>query len=238
MDCCADYILSPHRPNKFALQHWLKGYKLRHVSTQNSKSQSDSQTEVSVHRCVAGAQRQGCSLWWNGSTVVWGWFLTSTAAISFMGRVLHVGVFEAAEWTTIILHSFVHFLTDYIHQPLKHLLHVDVVFGTGFKELESWKKGKVELQYTLLVYSKRVMNLMKFSRFNSHLCKDMLYIVSGFKCLTQFISQSLAIFCWYKSVILQITLIPHQNDLCIVPRVCLNLGSPKGNTHRVRKTAY
>lgn len=80
--------------------------------------------------------------------------LTGTAARSFSGRVLHVGVSEAAEWTTISLHSFVHFLTDYIHQTLKYLLHADVVFRTGFKELESWKKGKVELQYILLVYSK------------------------------------------------------------------------------------
>lgn len=69
-------------------------------------------------------------------------------------RVLHVGVFEAGEWTTISLHSFVHFLTDYIHQPLKHLLYIDVVFGTGFKELESWKKVPEELKYVLLENSR------------------------------------------------------------------------------------
>lgn len=76
--------------------------------------------------------------------------LTGTAAMSFSGRVLQVGVLEAVEWTTISLHSFVHFLTDYIHQLLKHLLHIDVVFGTGFKELESWKKGTVKLKCILL----------------------------------------------------------------------------------------
>lgn len=79
--------------------------------------------------------------------------LTGTAAVSFIG-VLDVGVFEAGEWTTISLHSFVHFLTDYIHQPLKHLLHIDVVFGTGFKELESWKNRTMEIMCILLEYSK------------------------------------------------------------------------------------
>lgn len=83
--------------------------------------------------------------------MVWVGILTGTAAMSFSG-LLQVRVFEAGEWTTISFHSFVHFLTDYIHQPLKHLLHIDVVFGTGFKELESWKKGMVELKCIFLGY--------------------------------------------------------------------------------------
>lgn len=79
--------------------------------------------------------------------------LTGTAAVSFSG-VLHVGVSKAGKRTTVSLHSFVHFLTDYIHQSFKHLLYVDVVFGTGFKELESWKKEPVELKSISFEYSR------------------------------------------------------------------------------------
>lgn len=37
----------------------------------------------------------------------------------------------------VVIQSLCHPLTDDVHQPLERLLHVDVVFRTGFKELES-----------------------------------------------------------------------------------------------------
>ena len=39
-------------------------------------------------------------------------------------------------------HALVHLVADDVHQPLKHLLHVDVVFGAGLEELEPWRGGK------------------------------------------------------------------------------------------------
>lgn len=35
----------------------------------------------------------------------------------------------------ISAHALVHLLTDDVYQPLKHLLHVDVVLGAGLEEL-------------------------------------------------------------------------------------------------------
>lgn len=36
-----------------------------------------------------------------------------------------------------------HLFTDDVNQSLEGLLHVDVVFGTGFKELKTWRGNVV-----------------------------------------------------------------------------------------------
>lgn len=71
-------------------------------------------------------------------------FLAGAAAAFLRGRVLQTGVFVV--WHNVSIRGFIHFVTDDVHQTLENLLYVDVVFGAGLKELETWKqetgKGK------------------------------------------------------------------------------------------------
>lgn len=47
---------------------------------------------------------------------------------------------------------------------------------------------------------------------------------------TQFVSQSLTILRWYQPVVLQVSLVPHQDHLGVVPRVRFDLGRPGQRT--------
>ncbi len=67
--------------------------------------------------------------------------LAGTAAVSLRGRVLRTGVFVVGHWT-VSVHTFIHFFTYHIHQTLKNLLHVDVVFGAGLEKLKTWRNQK------------------------------------------------------------------------------------------------
>jgi hypothetical protein len=44
--------------------------------------------------------------------------------------------FAIAAWARVGLQGLVHLLTDDIHQTLEDLLHIDVLLGTGLKELK------------------------------------------------------------------------------------------------------
>jgi hypothetical protein len=44
--------------------------------------------------------------------------------------------------------------------------------------------------------------------------------------LTKVISKSPAILSWYDTLVLQVTLVPHEDDLGVVPRVGLDLCGP------------
>ena len=63
-----------------------------------------------------------------------------TGSVALRGCLLQAGVGVAFGLHPLALHALVHLLTDHIHQALKHLLHVDVVLGTGLKKLKSWKE--------------------------------------------------------------------------------------------------
>lgn len=63
--------------------------------------------------------------------------LTSTAALVLWRWVFQALVPVVGYDVHVPVHALVHLVTDDVHQPLKHLLHVDVVLGTGFKELET-----------------------------------------------------------------------------------------------------
>ena len=43
----------------------------------------------------------------------------------------------------VSVHALVHLVTDDVYQAIKHLLHVDVVFGTGLEELETYMGERV-----------------------------------------------------------------------------------------------
>lgn len=63
-----------------------------------------------------------------------------TAAAAGLGSwgVPHGWAFAIAAWAGAGFQGLVHLLTDDIHQALEDLLHIDVLLGTGLKELETW----------------------------------------------------------------------------------------------------
>lgn len=62
------------------------------------------------------------------------------SALAAAGRLLQVGSLVVGRWTGLTVGALVHLLTDGVHQLVKNLLHVDVVFGTGLEELEAWRE--------------------------------------------------------------------------------------------------
>lgn len=59
------------------------------------------------------------------------------AALAAAGGLLQVGRVVVGRRADVTVWTLVHLLTDGVHQAVKDLLHVDVVFGAGLKELEA-----------------------------------------------------------------------------------------------------
>ena len=66
--------------------------------------------------------------------------LSAGAATLVWGRVLQAGALVIGQWAGLPIHALAHLLADDVDETLEHLLHVDVVFGTGLEELEPWRK--------------------------------------------------------------------------------------------------
>ena len=60
------------------------------------------------------------------------------APLSFCGAVRQRQVALGPQHPRVPLQALAHLLTDDVHQPLKHLLHVDVVLSARLEELEPW----------------------------------------------------------------------------------------------------
>lgn len=60
-----------------------------------------------------------------------------TAALAAAGGLLQVGRDVVGRRADVTVWTLVHLLADGVHQAVKDLLHVDVVFGAGLKELEA-----------------------------------------------------------------------------------------------------
>ena len=69
---------------------------------------------------------------------------TRTATWAAAGRLLQVSSLVIGRRTDVTIGALVHLLADGVHQLVKNLLHVDVVFGTGLKELEAWRGQREE----------------------------------------------------------------------------------------------
>lgn len=67
-----------------------------------------------------------------------------TVALALRACLMQAGVVVVVGLRPLTLDALIHFLTDHVHQALKHLLHVDVVLGTGLKELEPWRQEERE----------------------------------------------------------------------------------------------
>lgn len=50
-------------------------------------------------------------------------------------------LFSSGDGGVVVIQTLCHPLTDDVHEPLKCLLHVNVVFSACFKELKTWQKG-------------------------------------------------------------------------------------------------
>lgn len=61
------------------------------------------------------------------------------ATLAAAGRLLQVGSLVIGWRTGVSVGALVHLFADGVHQLVKNLLHVDVVFGTGLEELEAWR---------------------------------------------------------------------------------------------------
>lgn len=61
---------------------------------------------------------------------LWGWGIPK-------GRAFSVAALARA-W----FQGLIHLLTDDVHEALKHLLHVDILLGTGLKELKTWMERR------------------------------------------------------------------------------------------------
>lgn len=59
------------------------------------------------------------------------------AALAAAGGLLQVGRVVVGRRADVTVWTLVHLLADGVHQAVKDLLHVDVVFGAGLKELEA-----------------------------------------------------------------------------------------------------
>lgn len=63
--------------------------------------------------------------------------LACAATLAGVGHLVQVGSLVIGRWSGVSIGTLVHLLTDGVHQAVKNLLHVDVVFGTGLEELEA-----------------------------------------------------------------------------------------------------
>lgn len=61
---------------------------------------------------------------------LWGWGIPKGRAFSIAAL--------ARAW----FQGLIHLLTDDVHEALKHLLHVDILLGTGLKELKTWMERR------------------------------------------------------------------------------------------------
>lgn len=70
-------------------------------------------------------------------------FLAS-AVLVWRGRLLSElwALFGSGDGWVSGIKALWHLLTDDVHQALKGLLYIDVVFGTGLKKLKPWSKHK------------------------------------------------------------------------------------------------
>lgn len=68
----------------------------------------------------------------------WGPSLAATAARLGRWGIPQGRAFPIAARAGAGFQGLIHLLTDDIHQALEDLLHVDVLLGTGLKELETW----------------------------------------------------------------------------------------------------
>ena len=79
------------------------------------------------------------------------WFRDKSAGTSTFtvrGRVREAGSFLIGRDTgRLTIDRFIHPFTDDIHQLVKDLLHVDVVFSAGLKELEAWMPQRPIIYY-------------------------------------------------------------------------------------------
>lgn len=70
------------------------------------------------------------------------WCLTSTILTGPLRLFTELWpLFGSGYSWVIVVQTLCHPLTDDVHQALKRLLHVNVVFGTGFKVLKTCQKG-------------------------------------------------------------------------------------------------
>lgn len=74
-----------------------------------------------------------------------------TASLAAAGRVLQTISFVTGWRTSITIEALVHVLAYDVHQLVKHLLHVDIVFGTGLEELEAWRGSAERKQNELWI---------------------------------------------------------------------------------------
>lgn len=72
----------------------------------------------------------------------------STASLTRVRLILQ-GVPLLIDWLAgVTVDTLVHLLTDKVHQLVEDLLHVDVVFGTGFEELKTC--GQISIKGRLI----------------------------------------------------------------------------------------
>lgn len=72
--------------------------------------------------------------------------LAAAATLVVAGCLLQVGYLLIGGRTGVTVGTFIHLLTDGVHQAVENLLHADVVFGTGLEELEAWRRGQRETE--------------------------------------------------------------------------------------------
>lgn len=79
----------------------------------------------------------------------WGPSLAATAARLGRWSIPQGRAFSIAAWAGARFQGFIHLLTDDVHQALEDLLHVDILLGTGLKELETWMDIRGDTSETL-----------------------------------------------------------------------------------------
>lgn len=89
--------------------------------------------------------------------------LAGAAAVLLRRRLPKTGVFVV--WHDISIRAFMHFVTDDVHQALENLLYVDVVFGAGLEELESWNERQEKMNEVI----KETINTSSGSSHRDHL---------------------------------------------------------------------
>lgn len=67
------------------------------------------------------------------------------------GGLLQVGSLVIGWRTGVTVGTLAHLLTDGVHQVVKNLLHVDVVFGTGLQELEAWRGQREKEEFSVII---------------------------------------------------------------------------------------